>query len=74
MPMQVKLIRLPKVECTQIFFILTLFKKTKIKILAHFIYFFQVSYEMAILAAGSAKSLVEAVCKGKVQNGMALIR
>lgn len=29
---------------------------------------------MAFLAAGSATKLVEAVCKGEAQNGMALIR
>ncbi|KAF4520113.1 hypothetical protein B566_EDAN010269 [Ephemera danica] len=38
------------------------------------VYIHPTSYDLAILAAGSATSLVEAVCKGKAQNGMALIR
>ncbi|XP_065353218.1 histone deacetylase 6 isoform X1 [Cloeon dipterum] len=38
------------------------------------IYIHPTTYEMAFLAAGSATKLVEAVCKGEAQNGMALIR
>ncbi|XP_059483409.1 histone deacetylase 6 isoform X2 [Neocloeon triangulifer] len=38
------------------------------------VYIHPVTYEMAFLAAGSATKLVETICKGEAQNGMALIR
>lgn len=35
---------------------------------------FQSTWECALLAAGSAIQLVDEICQGKVQNGMALTR
>uniref|UniRef100_A0A2M4BB43 Protein deacetylase HDAC6 n=1 Tax=Anopheles marajoara TaxID=58244 RepID=A0A2M4BB43_9DIPT len=32
------------------------------------------SYETSLLSAGSSVALVEAVCKGEIQNGMAIVR
>jgi len=39
-------------------------------------YFFvlQKTYQLSLLSAGSTIELVDAICTGKIQNGMAIIR
>lgn len=39
-----------------------------------YFHYFQSTYRLSLLATGSTINLVESICKGKVQNGMAIIR
>jgi hypothetical protein len=40
-----------------------------------FIFFLlQRTHKLSLLSAGSAIELVDAICRGKVQNGMAVVR
>jgi len=44
------------------------------RITAGIFFVLQKTYQLSLLSAGSTIELVDAICTGKIQNGMAIIR
>lgn len=43
-------------------------------LIPNYLQLLQSTYKLSLLAVGSTVNLVESICKGDVQNGMAIIR